>query len=270
MPFRHWLLLCFLLTCHVVSAQALECGARPLRLAFYENGLYYFRDAQGQARGIDPDLVQEMQRRSGCRIETMVMARARIWADLESGALDMATSGIQTPERDRFAWFIHYQIQKNHAVIRRSLQNQVKQPQDFINDSKLIFGVVRGYKHGEQQDKWLEPLRAAGRVQESPEIEIIFKKLKENRIDAMYAPAPLYHKKLADLGFAQDVMIQDWAPQTRGVMHGMILSKKSFAQPEVAAWRKILQEMRKDGSIKRIFLRYLPPEETQRLLDMPD
>lgn len=85
----------------------MNCGDKPTRLAFYELGNFYFFESQ-QAQGIDKESVDALIKRSGCRFDAQVLARARIWADLASGDLDMSVSGIQNPERDKFAWFAPY------------------------------------------------------------------------------------------------------------------------------------------------------------------
>jgi len=96
-----------LLACQSLLAGPVNCGPRPIRLAFYTYGAFYFEDAHGKEHGVDKDIVDALAKRSGCRFETQLMARARIWADLASGNLDMSVSGIETPERGQFAWFAH-------------------------------------------------------------------------------------------------------------------------------------------------------------------
>jgi polar amino acid transport system substrate-binding protein len=102
------------------------------------------------------------------------MARARIWADLANGASDMTVSGIQTAERDRFAWFSHYLTMKNYALVRLANGTKIQGADNFLKQPKLKFGVVRAFRHGEQQDKWLNQLRAQQRVEESPDVDTIF------------------------------------------------------------------------------------------------
>ncbi len=122
--------------------------------------------------GIDKDIVDELIKRSGCKFETQVMARARIWADLANGALDMTVSGIQTAERDRYAWFAHFLTMKNYALVRHANDAKVQSADDFLKQPKLKFDVVRAFRHGEQQDQWLDQLRAQQRVEENPDVDM--------------------------------------------------------------------------------------------------
>ena len=93
------LALCTTLMGHAVASESPAVNCRPVSLAFYELGLLYYRDAQRNANGIDVDLVRELSARSGCRFDTVLEWRVRIWSQLAAGELDASVSGIATPER---------------------------------------------------------------------------------------------------------------------------------------------------------------------------
>jgi polar amino acid transport system substrate-binding protein len=249
-----------------VAGVTINCGSKPVRLAFYDFGLFHFSE-KNVSTGIDKDLVDELIKRSGCTFETQVMARARIWADLASGNLDMTVSGIQNAERDRFAWFAPYLVMKNYALVRLANDTSVQSADDFLKQTTLKFGVVRAFRHGTEQDQWLDQLRAQQRVEESPDVETIFRKLRDHRVNAIFSQPPVYRKNLQDLDMARKIAVQDWTPKEKGVPHGLVLAKSRFSDPEAAQWRTLIEEMRTDGSLKKIYLRYLPAAEADRLLD---
>lgn len=254
----------FCLVLGLAWAQAwagVDCGPRPLRVALYEYGYFY-----NAGQGIDQDVVQELMRRTGCGMDVQVMTRARIWADLASGGLDMSVSGIQTPERDQFAWFAHYLIMKNYALIPQRLASTVRGPEDFLAQPKLQFGVVRAFKHGVGQDALLAQLRQQQRVQESPDVQTVFKKFQDRRVDALFSQPPVYRKFWQELGLQDTVVIQDWTPHEKGVPHGLIMAKSTFTAKQAEQWREVLQAMRRDGTLLRIFSHYLPAHEAQAML----
>ncbi|MBK9348121.1 MAG: transporter substrate-binding domain-containing protein [Burkholderiales bacterium] len=254
--------------CASMAAQAvgINCGDKPIRLAFYEYGNLYYQDKQ-QALGIDKDVADELMQRSGCRFDVQEMARARIWADLASGDLDMSVSGIENPERNKFAWFAHYLRMKNYAVVRTDIARQVQTAASFLQQPRLQFGAVRAFKHGVEQDQWLDALRAAQRVQDSANAQTLFKKLKEGRIDALFSQPPVYRKYLQDLGLQGQVVVQDWTPSEKGVAHGLILAKSRFSEADARQWQALVTGLRTDGTLKRIYNRYLPADEAAALLD---
>lgn len=255
-----------LLACQSLLAAPVNCGPRPIRLAFYTYGAFYFEDANGKAQGVDKEIVDALSRRSGCRFDTQLMARARIWADLASGTLDMSVSGIETPERDQFAWFAHYVSSKNYTLVFVDAAKKLRNAESFLAQPKLKFGVVRGFKHGVEQDRILEQLRAEGRVEESADFDTVFKKFKEHRVDAMFIE-PLDYRYYSKRFHLQGTEIQDWAPGTKGAPAGLILSKRRFSETDAKQWRALIDSLRDDGSLKAIYSRYLPPTEVSKLLE---
>lgn len=238
-----------------------EYGRQPVRLAFYDFG-YLFEGG----KGIDKDIVDELARRSGCVFETQVMKRARIWADLESGNLAMSVSGIQTPERDEFAFFIHYIVLKNYAVIHSSLAGRITGFADFFADPALNMGAVTSFVHGPEQDRQIGILRSLKRVQDSPDSTSLFMKLKDHRVDAVFSHPPVYRKYLSMLGMEKNVVVQDWAPGKKGVPAGLILSKKHFTEAQAEKWRKLILGMKNDGTLTKIYMKYVPEAEAKEML----
>lgn len=247
------------------SAATIDCGQRPIRLAFYEYGLFHFTEEGAVSKGIDKDIVSELTKRSGCKFETQVLPRAQIWADLASGALDMSVSGIQNPERDRFAWFAHYAAVKNFALVHVDHANNIHHAADFIAAPKLKFGVVRAFKHGIEQDQWLETLRGQQRVEESLDAETLYRKLKDKQVQAIFSQPPVYRRQLSVLAMQKDVVIEDWTPSETGVLHGLILAKSRFSEAHAVQWQGLVNDMRRDGSLKAIFRRYMPANEAVKL-----
>ena len=156
---------------------------------------------------------------------------------------------------------------KNYALVQKNVATQVKQAEDFLGNKSLQFGVVRAFKHGEMQDHWLDQLRQQQRVQESADVETVFRKLKEQRVDAMFSQPPAYRRNIAELGMQNDVVVQDWTPGEKGVPLGLIMSRRRFSDADVARWQALLNAMRADGTLKQIFTKYLPPDEAGKMLD---
>ena len=260
----------FYLTLSLGSGQAVsgsfDCGAKPIRVGHFKLGFRYYVE-DGQEKGINKDIVEELRKRTGCTFITQEMPFARIWADLASGDLDMSVSGIRSPERDRTLWCAPTIASKNYAVIRKASTSSVRNAEDFLANDKLQFGVVRGYTHGTEQDKWLEKMRQAQRVEESSSVDILFEKLKLGRIDAIFSFPFVYRKLLADQKMESEVLIQDWAPHDKGIIGCMMLTKSRFSEAEANRWQALIRQMHGDGTLKRIFSRYVPAAEAEKMLD---
>ena len=97
--------------------------------------------------------------------------------------------------------------------------------------------------------------------------ETLFKKLKEGRIDALFSQPPVYRKYMQDLGLQGQVVVQDWTPSEKGVLHGLILAKTRFTESDARQWQALVAGLRSDGTLKRIYNSYLPSGEAAALLD---
>ncbi|HMA50482.1 MAG TPA: transporter substrate-binding domain-containing protein [Magnetospirillaceae bacterium] len=248
------------LTAGTASAASSLCGTRPIRLAFFDYGLYY-----SHGEGIDKDLVDALQKRSGCRFDIQVQARARTWEELRTGALDMATSALETPERDGFGWFEPYLRIKNLVVLPDDVGQSVKSADDFLAQPKLVLGVVRGFKHGEDYDRWIDQLRRDNRVVEYVDADLLFRNLAAHRVDGAIADPLVYHLLLEPSQLAR-MTIEDWIPSQPGDPVNLVFSKARFDRAAIEEWRGLIRELIADGTMAAIFRRYLPEAEADRVM----
>lgn len=243
------------------------CSDKPLRVGYFKLG-YRFYVENGHEKGMNVDILEEFKKRTGCSFTTQEMTFARIWADLASGQLDMSLSGIRSPERDKTLWCAESITSKNFVVIGPAAKKAgVRSGNDFLTNSKLVFGVVRGYTHGKLQDAWLEKMRQAGRVEESANTDILFEKLKEGRLDGIFSFPFVYRKLINELGLYEQVVVQDWFAADRGIIGCTMLPKSRFTQAEADQWQALIHKMQKDGTLKRIFTRYVTAAEADQMLD---
>jgi polar amino acid transport system substrate-binding protein len=241
------------------SAASSLCGNRPIRLAFFDYGLYYSHGV-----GIDKDLADLLEKRSGCRFDRQVQARARTWEELRTGAVDMATSALETPERDEFGWFVPYLRIKNLVVLPDDVGQSVKSADDFLARPKLVLGVVRGFKHGEEFDRWIDQLRRDNRVIEYVDAELLFRDLAARRVDAAIADPLVYHLVLEPAQLSR-MTIEDWIPDRPSDTVNLIFSKARFDRAAAEEWRSLIRQLIAEGSVTALFKRYLPETEAERL-----
>lgn len=252
----------FLVLLSPISLAAIQCSNKAWTAGLYEHGVLFF---DGRS-GIDKDIIDEIRQRTGCKIYSSLMPRARIWHDLEQADLDLSVSGVSTAERNSFAWFIPYLQMKNMVLLSPEVPASVKQPDEFLQRADLRFGAVRSFKHGLFHDAFLQQLSAQNRVLYYTDSHTLFKALKQNRVQAIFAQAPVYRRLLPQLHFTIQPRMQDWAPEEQGVPHGLVLAKASFTQPEVEQWRLLMEELKRDGTLLKIYSEYLPAQEAEALM----
>jgi len=257
---KHYLIaiLIALTSASAASAARPDCS-RSFTLALHDHGLLFSADTN---TGIDKDVADELVRRSGCKVTVSLMARARIWQLIESGALDFSLSGITSAERDKFAGFAWYFTNKYYLLARKD--SGVLNQTDFEKNQKLQLGVIRAFRYSESANRLVDTLQEQNRVSQAGGLEPLYQALMENKIQGMIIepfdyPA-LSEKKIRDVS----TIVEFNDPP---VLHGLIMSKKSLSLAEQDKWRSLINDMRTDGTLLRIFATYFKPELAAALVN---
>lgn len=254
---------CLLLVlCSLGSAVAAgpDCS-RPFTLALHEHGQLYSAETNA---GIDKDFADELIRRSGCKVNVSVMPRARIWQLIESGALDFSLSGITNAERNRFAAFAWYFSNKYYLLVRKDAN--IKRLADVERSDHFQLGVIRSFRYSESANRLVDKLDTANRVSQANGLAPLYQTLFLNRIQGMiiepFDTPALEEKKL----HAITNLIEFKDPS---VPHGLIISKKSLTTAEQKKWRDVVNAMRSDGTVRRIFEKYFNADIAAAMTDFP-
>ena len=228
-----------------------DCS-RPLSLALHEHGLLYSRQTGG---GIDKDFADELIRRSGCRINVTVMPRARIWQLIESGGLDFSLSGIANEQRQLFAAFAWYFSNKYYLLVRRDAG--VQKVEDFVRNPQLRLGAIRSFRYSPSANRLVDALDANQRVSHSTGLAPLYATLLANQIQGMIVE-PFDYPALESATIREQTAILEF--DDPAVPHGLIMSKRALPLQEQAKWRALVDSMRADGTVERIFDKYFKPE----------
>jgi len=252
-------------TREAMAGGPIDCGSKPIKVGYFKLGYRFYVDG-GQEKGMNVDILAEIRKRTGCKFVSQEMSFARIMADLASGNLDVSLSGIWSAERERTLWMIPSIASKNYAVIGPAARTSVRNAEDFFKNKKLQFGVVRGYTHSKELDRWLVKMRREGRVEESANVDLLYEKLKAGRIDGIFSFPFVYRKILKEMNIMDNVSIQDWSPGDKGIIGCTMLTKSRFSETEANRWRALIRDMQRDGTLKRIFTRYVTAAEADQML----
>jgi len=247
------------------AAQPLACGS--YQVAFYETGLLYFKASTDEYTGIDKAIVEELARRTGCVLVRFLDSRVRTWSALESGQLDMTVSGIETPQRQKFAIFIPYIFNnRNYLVVRNGLAAKIKTLQDFGADKTLRLGVVKGFVHGEVLDSWIATLKREGRVDEVADLEVLARVFGAGRVSAFLSQPLVWPALIERNQLGGKVQMLDVAPGDTAIL-GLVLSRSRVAAADVDRIHSAMKSMRADGTLESIFARFVGPAMAKSLAD---
>jgi polar amino acid transport system substrate-binding protein len=239
------------LACLSAWAQPPSCS-RPLSLALHEHGLLY---SAASDEGIDKDVAEELMRRSGCRFHISLLPRARIWQLIESGALDFSLSGISNAQRDKFAGFAWYFSNKYYLLVRRDAA--VQRLDDFERSGRLKLGVIRSFRYSDSANRLVDALDAQQRLTLSAGLAPLFKALQADQVQGMIIE-PFDYPTLESASIRALTQVIEFGDAP--VPHGLIMSRASLSEGEQARWRALVDEMRRDGTMLRIFEKYFKPE----------
>lgn len=234
-----------------MAADKPDCD-RTLSLALHDHGLLYSTQT---GEGIDKDVADELIRRSGCQFSVTVMPRARIWQLIESGALDFSLSGITNDARDRFAGFAWYFSNKYYLLVRKDAR--VQRVADFENNAALKLGAIRSFRYGPSANRLLDRLDAEQRVSYSTSLDPLYQVLLSNRVQAMIIE-PFDYPAIEGTRLREQTAIVEFDDPP--VLHGLIMSRRALTAPQQQAWRALVDGMRADGTVQRIFEKYFPPD----------
>jgi polar amino acid transport system substrate-binding protein len=250
-----WLIL--MLSVGTSLAEGRYCD-RPIRVALFEYGVLYRSDT---GDGIDAKLIELLAKRTQCKVEYVVMPRARIWQELERGTLDMATAAIPTAERKQYGYLLPYFRARNRVVLRGDAPPAWQTPQGF-EASQAKFGVVRGFRHEPAADALIETLRAQGRVVEAVDVPENLRLLQQRVVDAVFMQPVVYGSYLSKQEL-KSFKVLDWVPQEQESVGALILSKRSFSKAQAQQWDAQVAKFLSDGSMLQISRKYLPDRQAR-------
>ncbi len=230
---------------------------RPFTLALHDHGLLY--DSQ-TGEGIDRDMADALARRSGCKINVTLMPRARIWQLIESGLLDFSLSGISNEARDKFASFAWYFSNKYYLLVRRDAGALTLA--DFDRNPALKLGVIRSFRYSATANRLVDTLQSQGRVSHASALSALYQVLLDNRLQAMIIE-PFDYPALENARIRAQTLVLEFDDPP--VPHGLIMSRRSLLPEQQQAWRALVDGLRADGTVTRIFEKYFKPELARAL-----
>lgn len=228
-----------------------DCS-RSFTLALHDHGLLYSVDTD---TGIDKDFADELIRRSGCQIRVSLMSRARIWKLIESGALDFSLSGIANDERNQYADFAWYFSNKYYLLVRKDAG--IHRLSDFEHSTQFQLGVIRSFRYSESANRLVDTLSAENRVSQAGGLEPLYQALILRRIQGMIIE-PFDYPAIDDKKIRDVTSIVEF--DDPAIPHGLIMSKKALPPAEREKWRALVDAMRADGTVQRIFGKYFKPD----------
>ncbi|WP_159874975.1 MULTISPECIES: transporter substrate-binding domain-containing protein [Aquitalea] len=250
------ILTALLCTSVMVQAAGPDCS-RSYTLALHEHGLLYNASTR---TGIDKDVADELIRRSGCKVEVSLLPRSRIWKLLEVGNLDFSLSGITNEERERYAAFAWYFADKFSLIVRKD--SGIQSLSEFDSRSDVKLGGILSFRYSDTINQLVDKLDRNGRLVGSYDYDMLYQNLRQDRTQAIIIE-PFDYSDLEKYQVSKLVRILETNDQP--TPHGLIMSKKTISPEQQERWRELINNMRRDGTLLKIFRKYFNREEALQM-----
>ncbi|WP_051259114.1 substrate-binding periplasmic protein [Chitinibacter tainanensis] len=217
---------------------------------------FHYQDEQGQMRGYAVEVLNEMARRSQCKLVYLQRPWVRTLTELASGELDIAMEALKTPEREQYAYFSGpysptiIQLMYN---MQRQKRWQVSALKDLTQYPGLRIGVARGDSFGKEIDAWLAKKPPGILVDVAPTMQANLQKLALNRVDLVFTSSLSAEAVLRDFKLKHIAPLPvSWAVEDAHFAY----SKQGMDEATVAQLNAALEAMRKDGTLKQLMQLY--------------
>jgi polar amino acid transport system substrate-binding protein len=236
--------------CHKVA----RVGISELGYASYQNG--------NQVEGISVDLVKEMARRAGCKVEFVWFPRDRLLIEYSSDRIDIAMAALRTPQVDKLAQFLPYGYTQYELLLPRRAGATTLA--DYIDSGSGTLVAHRGQTFTPVIRAQLAKLEKAGRIEWQSDFDALFKRVAASRDDATIATPVVslwYRKRIAN---ADDLMAFEMSEGPRQFV-GMYLSRKNLPAATRKALATALRSIVEDGTLLKIYGSHIDEATVKRL-----
>jgi polar amino acid transport system substrate-binding protein len=233
----------------------------PIRIAFSESGALYH-----QGVGIDQDVITELAARTGCKFAPVVLPREQIWRQFNQRAVDMTTGARENAERDKFAYFVPYIGLKTVIISGTGIATQIRSFDDVLAHSEWRIGVVTGFFYGAYYDYRLHGLRDQYRIITYPDQQKLYNGLQHNDIQVILGQSINYAFYLPLDRDQQNFVMFDSSPSP-AAPYNLVFRDDRFTPTMVDAWTRVIEKMRLDGTLEKIYRRHVSADVARYLLE---
>lgn len=235
-----------LLLCGSVWAQQ---ASEPLQVVTDYWPPFRMQGVGGQLEGLDIDLLDELQRRTGLRFEVRLQPWARALEDMRRGQADLMTGLARTAEREQY---IDYLQPSYHACAPRLYGSPARAADIRAYDQ--LQGLRIGYV---LQSAYFEPFdsdRALTKIGVKNEEQLLQMQLR-GRIELMIGTDCQVDFQLRDPMLARQLVKLSYLPPQRTLLF-VGLSRASARVAEHDLLAHALQQLLQDGWMERAAQRY--------------
>lgn len=227
-------------------------AAEPIRLATFEYPPYITQKGD-QVTGIATDIVTQAFDRAHIPLKIESYPLLRALRMLNTGLVDGFYSIKKTPEREKSLLFLRSPLFHQDYVFFVPNYSRLQFNGDLASMSNVRIGIIYSTSYGGRFDTAVKD-GVLRQLDPAENYSQVFIKLLAGRVDAVICSKLVGLEILKKLGAANQVKIS--GPPVETTFSYLAFTQNMPYQAKVAALDKVLDQMNKDGTIKRIFQHY--------------
>jgi len=135
---------------------------------------------------------------------------------------------------------------------------------DFEHTDRFQLGVIRSFRYSDSANRLVDKLASENRVTQAGALDPLYQALILRRIQGMIME-PFDYPALDEKNIRNVTTVIEF--NDPAVPHGLIMSKKALSPAEQAKWRALVDQMRADGTVRRIFEKYFKHDLADSMVD---
>lgn len=255
--FSHILLLyIFIFPAWSVPSEAnVSACSNPIKVGYNDWPPYAWQDMQGEAQGLDVELLRAFAEFLGCEINFINVPAKRSHQMLKSGSLDIMMGATKTVEREEYSFFSDpYRDEEVRLFVLDENKDNVKleQWQDIFTQKLRLLVPISGW-YGADYEKTRERLALENLLILSPDVDKSVQMLTYDRADLMIGDAiamPYIASQHQGVRLSALKPILDHNP-----IH-LMLSKQSMSPLLLAQFNRAIKALTINGEIARIVYKW--------------
>ena len=255
--FSHILLLCiFIFPAWSVPSEAnASACSNPIKVGYNDWPPYAWQDMQGDAQGLDVELLRAFAEFLGCEINFINVPAKRSHQMLKSGSLDIMMGATKTVEREEYSFFSDpYRDEEVRLFVLDENKDNVKLErwQDIFTQKLRLLVPISGW-YGADYENTRERLALENLLILSPDVDKSVQMLTYDRADLMIGDAiamPYIASQHQGVRLSALKPILDHNP-----IH-LMLSKQSMSPLLLAQFNRAIKALTMNGEIARIVYKW--------------
>lgn len=255
--FSHILLLCIFIfpTFGAPSEAVVSVCLNPLRVGYNDWPPYAWRDQQGEAQGLDVELLRAFAEHLGCEVIFINVPAKRSHQMLKSGSLDMMMGATKTAKREEYALFsAAYRDEEVRLFVLDEKKDKIQltQWQDIFSQKLRLLVPISGW-YGVDYEHTRQRLEQEHLLILSPDADKSVQMLTYGRADLIIGDAMAMPYIASQ---HQGVRLSPLKPVLdRNQIH-LMLSKQTLSSAQLKQFNAAIKALSTNGEIARIVYKW--------------